>query len=416
MVSRRFSRLFLASVPICAAIASAILVAPSRPGTAAEAMESAPLPAVSVVSARRGEIARRIRLTGSLIARHESLVTVDLDRALRVVEVIGEVGDEVVEGDVLARLDDTAVRIERDVNTAKLARAEAAIRQAEAQVTDAAVAQEEATSSLERGRTLKDRGITAADVLERLTYAASRAATTLDIARYALALAEADRAILSTERRDIEARLARTLVRAPATGRILRRAAKIGALVGSGSAELFAIAEKGEVEVAAEVPQMDFLDIPQGASVSMTVPGLEKSLTGVVRLMEPEMQATGRQGLLRIAITRDAGIPLPTGAFVRGEVEVDRRSSVLLPASAVETTEGRAEIHVVRDGVVATQSAVIGMRVNNLVEIVSGVEAGETIVLKAGSFLEPGDRVRPFLITYGESIADRPLELALDSQ
>ncbi len=331
--------------------------------------------------------------------------------------MLGEVGDDVAAGEILARLDDESIRIELDVNAAKLDRAQAAILQARAQIADATVAQEEAMSSLARGRKLREKGVAAADSLERLTYAASRAATTLDIQRQNLSLAEADQTILSTERREIENRRMQTLVRAPVAGRILSRSAKVGALVESGSTELFSIAEAGEIEVAAEVPQMDFLKIPAGAAATLAVPGLETPLHGVVRLLEPAMQATGRNGRLRLAITTDAGKPLPTGAFARGEVEVERHGAVLLPTSAVETNDGQAVIQIVENGVVASRAATIGMRSGDLVEIVSGVRDGETIVLKAGNFLADGDRIRPVMTANdSRTLSEPPLKLALDGR
>lgn len=356
------------------------------------------IPAVSVVLARTGEIASTIRVAGTLVPLHEVAVTVDLDGGARVTEILAEAGDEVLQGQALARLDDATIRIELDANAARLERAEAAIAQARSQIADATVAEKEARSSLERGRRLAQRDVIASAALEQLTYAAERAASTLDIQRQSLRLAEADRAILLAERLEIETRLERTTVRAPVAGRILRRSARVGAFVGSDSADLFVIAEAGSIEVEAQVPQMDFLRIPEGAPVEISVPGTATTFAGRVRLIEPAMQAAGRHGVVRIAV--DAGAGLPTGAFVRGAVDAGRRHAILLPASAIQSVDGRPLVQVVEDGVVQSRAVTTGLRSGDLVEIMSGIGAGEAVVLRAGSFLGHGDRVHPVDVSH----------------
>ncbi|MEF2072703.1 hypothetical protein [Consotaella aegiceratis] len=79
------------------AVLTLALFMPSWPSSASDAPAPS-APTVSVVHAQTGEIANHIRLTGSLVPRHESLVTVDLERGARIVSILGEVGDRVAQG------------------------------------------------------------------------------------------------------------------------------------------------------------------------------------------------------------------------------------------------------------------------------------------------------------------------------
>ena len=252
------------------------------------------------------------------------------------------------------------------------------------------------------------------EALEEKTYAAERGGATLAIARQALQLAEADRAILLSERSDIEMRIARTEVRAPVAGRILKRTGKVGALAGSAGGELFLIASGGEIELEGEVPQVDFMRIPAGASVEISIAGRTRPISGRVRRSDPGLRADTRMGVLRISLEAEEG--LPVGAFARGEIEVARRRSVLLPSSALILSEEGVVVQLVEDGVVRSRTVEVGLRSGDLVEILSGVEAGEAIVLKAGSFVSPGDRIAASDASYDLSSQAWSLTMASDTR
>ena len=373
--------------------------------TAAEA-EDRP-PAVSVVVARAGNLTERVRIVGTLVAREESVVKVDLDD-VRIVSVEAEIGDIVRRGDVLARLDATLITIERSANAARLARAEAAIAQAQSQIDDADLAHEQARSDMQRSQQLRAKGFAAEETLEARQTVLKRAASALDLARQSLRVATADRQIIVSEGEEIAARLARTVITAPTDGLVLRRTAKVGALTAASGDPLFAIAENGEIELDAEVPESDFvrMAIGQVASISMSGEGAE--IAGRVRLLSPETQAGSRLGRARISLTPTRALVI--GAFARGDLEVERRDGVFLPATAVQSSDGRAMAQIVEDGVVTFRPVATGLRTAGMVEIRSGVLAGERVVLRAGNFLSAGDRVSPLDVDYAVAPAsDRPI-------
>jgi HlyD family secretion protein len=68
---------------------------------------------------------------------------------------------------------------------------------------------------------------------------------------------------------------------------------------------------------------------------------------------------------------------------------------VLAPLSAVLFTSEGARVQVVKDGVVESRAIVTGIRSGGMIEIVTGLQPGESIVSVSGTFLRNGDRVTP---------------------
>jgi RND family efflux transporter MFP subunit len=364
-------------------------------------------PAVSVVTARASVMTDRVRVVGSLVAREESVVKVDL-ADVRIVALEAEAGDIVQRGDVLARLDATLISIEQSANAARLARADAVIKQVESQIEDAALAHVQARADMERSKQLSVKGFAADETLELRQTTLKRAASALALAEQSLWVALADRRVIVVEGQEIAARLARTVITAPTDGRILRRTAKLGALTSANGEPLFVIAENGEIELDAEVPEADFARLAVGQAADIVVLGQTEPLAGHVRLLAPELQTGSRLGRARISLPQ-AG-DLSVGAFARGEVDIERRGGVFLPATALSDRAGKVSAQVVEDGTVVVRILETGLRTAGLVEIRSGVEAGETVVLRAGNFLAEGDRVAPVGAEYPmANSSERPI-------
>ncbi|WP_312869885.1 efflux RND transporter periplasmic adaptor subunit [Jiella pacifica] len=364
-------------------------------------------PAVSVVTARASVMTDRVRVVGSLVAREESVVKVDL-ADVPIVAVEAEAGDIVQRGDVLARLDATLISIERSANAARLARADAAIKQVESRIEDAALAHVQARADMERSKQLSAKGFATEETLELRQTTLKRAASALALAGQSLGVAQADRQVIVAEGQEIAARLARTVITAPTDGRILRRAAKLGALTSANAEPLFVIAENGEIELDAEIPEADFARLAVGQAAGILVHGRGTPLEGRVRLLAPELQAGSRLGRARISLPQAGN--LSVGSFARGEVDIERRGGVFLPATALDDRAGKVTAQVIEDGTVVVRVLKTGLRTAGLVEIRSGVEAGETVVLRAGNFLAEGDHVTPVDVDYPMATAsERPI-------
>jgi HlyD family secretion protein len=384
--------LVLALVAGLAAPASAVLQAeaPSRPAIAAPAPSG---PAVTVARATYAEIIQSVIVSGSIVARDEVMVVPEVD-GLAIVEVLAEAGDYVFAGQVLVRLSRTSFDIQKMQNEAQTARAEAAIAQARAQLAEAEANRRQATNAFDRSRALRDGGNTTLDIYDQRAAAARGTQARAEAAEQALRIATADLAVTRAQGRDIEVKLARTEIMAPAAGIISRRSAKLGAMASMAATEpLFRIFADAAVELEADVAEVELPRLKFDQRVAVTPAGSAEPVDGTIRLIAPEVDRQSRLGKLRISLGGIA--PIAIGSFARGVIEVGRRKSVTLPLSAITYIRGAATAQVVNDGKVETRKVALGLMGGGRVEIASGLAEGEAVVARAGTFLRDGDLVTP---------------------
>jgi RND family efflux transporter MFP subunit len=384
----RFS--FFGKLLLCAALLGI-------PATAPHAADPAPVaapkpPSVSVVTAASGTLAETILLTGTLVARDEVMVGAEID-GLAITELLAEEGDHVERGQVLARLSRDMLDAQLAQNAASLSRALAAIAQAKNQIVEAEANSHQADAALKRAQALNERGNTSAESLEQREAAAQVARARVLVAQDALRLAEADKALAEAQRREIQVRLARTEIKAPAAGIVSRREARLGALVSSAAEPLFRIIGGGTIEVQADVPETSLARLRPGQTALVRPAGLEEPVPAKVRLVSPEVNRTSRLGSVRLTVAPVPGRAI--GAFARGTVEVDRRDGTLVPLSSVLYRPEGSIVQVVRDGVVETRSVTVGLKADGKAEIRKGIEPGEQVIAISGTFVRDGDKVTP---------------------
>lgn len=371
------------------------LVAPAAAVQQARSSVSpaAPGPAVTVTKAAVGEIVESVIVSGTIVARDEVLVVPEVD-GLAIVEVLAEAGDYVSAGQVLVRLSRTSFDVQKMQNVAQIARAEAAIGQARAQLAEAEANRQQANNAFDRSKVLREGGNTTLELYDQRAAAARATEARVNAAEQALAIATADLAVTRAQRRDIDVKLARTEIKAPAAGIISRRSAKLGAMASMAATEpLFRILADAAVELEAEVAEAELPRLKVGQKVAVTLVGSSAAVAGSVRLISPEVDRQSRLGKARISLGGAASIAI--GSFARGVIEVGRTTSVSLPLSAITYMRGGATAQIIEDGKVVTRKVSLGLTGGGRVEIVSGIAEGETVVARAGTFLRDGDLVTP---------------------
>lgn len=389
--------LSLAVTPATAVVDGTVEAAEAPPGVAVADQpktqpSSAPVltPLVTVARATERELVERAIVTGTLVPRDEIMVAAEVE-GLRILEVLVEEGDVVKQGDVLARLSRDLLEAQLAQNTASLARSEAGIAQARSTILQAEAANVEAQQGLERARALQRSGNTTEAVIEGRIALARGAEGRLAASRDGLRIAEADRAAQAAMRREMEVRLARTEIRAPAGGILSRKTARVGATASSASEALFRIIKDGEIELEGEITETQVKRLREGAPARIAIDA-SRALDGRVRRIYPEVDRMTRLGKVRIALPKDPGLRI--GAFARGTVEVARRAGVAVPLSAIVYGAEGATVLAVVDDKVAARQVQTGLSAESSIEITRGLAAGELVVARAGSFLREGDTVR----------------------
>jgi RND family efflux transporter MFP subunit len=322
-------------------------------------------PAVTVVVPGRQQVARIITATGQLGARRDMPVGIAGEGG-RVVSVLVEQGQWVGAGQTLAIID-------RSVQAQEAAQLGAQINVARA---DARLAQQE----LVRAQALVSRGFVSKADVERRMAARDAANARVQVAQAALGQSRA--------------RIGRLDIRAPAAGLVLARAIEPGQIVGGGSGALFRIAKGGEMEMLAALPESDLARLSTGVPAKVTPVGSASFFQGQIWQISPIIDPRTRQGVARIALPYNR--ELRPGGFASTEIRAGSVDAPLLPESAVLSDDKGNYVYVV-DGKnqVARKSVKIGDVSNRGVSIVEGLNGTERVVVSAGAFLNPGDKVRP---------------------
>ncbi|HEY0292866.1 MAG TPA: efflux RND transporter periplasmic adaptor subunit [Hansschlegelia sp.] len=347
-------------------------------------------PSITVATAKRREIAQTLVVTGTLVARDEILVGAQID-GLRLDEYLVDIGDRVEKGQVLARLDRDMLDTQLVQNDSSIARSEAAIAQVGAAIAEAEASQVDADAALKRAETLVKTGNVTGEVLQTRQTAVRVAEARVRAQNQNLKVAQSDKTLAQAQRREIELRLARAEVRAPAAGIVASRTARVGQIVGMAGEPLFRLVRDGEVELEAEATETRLHSVDVGQTARVEVAGVDDAVEGRVRLVAPIVDPATRLGKVKIALPADRG--LRPGLFARGLIETARREGVVVPQSAVLFGPDGPHVQVAADGMVSERAVVTGLQDADGVEITSGLKAGDAVVARAGGFLREGDRI-----------------------
>lgn len=375
---------------------AAVMQAPAMAQAAEKVVVEPKAPAINVVRAEKRELVETLVLTGTVVPRQEVAVGTDV-AGLIVQELHADQGDHVKEGDILARLDKSSLDVQLAQIEAQRAQAMASIAQSEAQIVDAEVTVRQASEELERAKALTQKGVASKSQLDNAVNAFDGANARLNTARQSLAATRSQLDLIAAQKRDVALRIEKADVKAPTDGLVLSRNALLGAVVSGSAGPLFRIAREGEFELAADVPEMDLPRLAQGQTTSVLLSGQTQPISGTIRLISPEITSASRLGTVKIALEPNANVR--PGNFGRATVELARHTSVAVPVASIVYRNADAFVQVVRDGTVESRAVKLGIRDSGLVEVIEGLEEGEELVAKAGTFVATGDRVMPIRAT-----------------
>jgi RND family efflux transporter MFP subunit len=323
------------------------------------------VPTVTVVVPGRSEVARVVTASGALAARRDQPVGVAGEGGM-VRAVLVDAGSWVSQGQVLATVD-------RQVQSQTAAQLAAQVQVARA---DAALAQNE----FERSQALVGRGFVSKADLDRKKAARDAAFARIRVAQ----------ATLNATR----AQIGRLDIRAPTSGLVLARNVEVGQVVSAGSGSLFRMAKAGEMEMRAQMSQQDLAFVRAGMTASVTPIGSTRSFAGSVWQVSPVIDPTSRQGEVRIAVPYDPAIR--PGGFAEAKIAAGSTTAPLLPQSAVLSDEKGNYVYIINGkNEVERRNVRIGSVDDQGVTIAEGLSGQESVVLSAGPFLNPGQKVAP---------------------
>jgi len=358
---------FLVGAALLAASCSG---SPAETAPAAAAAESGRPPvAVSVAPASRTDFQESVEIVGTLAPKFTADVQSEVTGTVTAVYVTEWV--PVRKGDKLARLDTT----ETEAGIAALKAVEAQAR----------VAESRAKREYERAQQLQKFGLITPQAF--------------DDAKSAVEAAEAATAAAQAQTRTGEARLAKSQLAAPIDGVVALRAVNVGDRVENmgGSGPLFRIVDNRLLDLTVSVPSSRLSSVKIGQIIVFTTDALPgRTFTGKVMFINPAIDAASRSAKIVVEVPNQDG-QLKGGAFVKGRIVVANRAGILqVPREALlnwNLEQQTAEVFLARGDKAEKRVVKTGQSNGVTVEVLSGIEDGDPVVVRGGFSLQPGDRL-----------------------
>lgn len=338
---------------------------PGGPDAAASAPAALLLSPADVMTMAPSRLATGPVLTGSLQPERRADLRAEISAV--VLEVRRDNGDAVPAGEVLVRLDDTAIRD-------SLNAANEAVRVAQA-------ALEQTDRLLARQQTLASQGMVSAQALDDVQLRRINAANELVAARARAAQAQQQQA--------------RTLVRAPFAGVVSERQVSAGDTASVGKA-LLKVIDPASLRFEALVSADDAAQLRVGQKAVFRVNGMgDARFDGTLKRIDAAANTTTRQVAVAVTFDDAAAAPRVAGLFAEGHVLTADREVLMLPPGAVVRSGDRTEAWRLQGNKLEKVAVQLGERDARSGDwpVRAGLAAGERVLRNPGSNLTAGQAV-----------------------
>jgi HlyD family secretion protein len=357
----------------------------------AASVRVAPVTAQSGAAAAQGAV---LNASGYVVARRRATVSSKVTG--KVLRILIEEGQPVREGQILAHLDDTQPRAALAYAEAQLASARKAAAEDQARLSQAEL------TLARRQQLLKEQVVGKAELDDAQSDVDSLKAR-IAHTQLQVGVAESQVALQKTQ-------LADMVVRAPFSGVVISKDAQPGEMISPVSAGggftrtgIGTIVDMSSLEIEVDVSEtyinrvvpgmkveavLDaYKDWPIPAHVITTIPAADRAKATVrVRIAFDKLDPRILPDMsVKVTLLRDepaAGTAAPAAP------------RVLLPKTAIRTADGRKIVFVLREDRVERRGVSLGLEQGDQVEVVSGVSAGERVVIDGPATLKDGDKVK----------------------
>ncbi|MCC6443365.1 MAG: efflux RND transporter periplasmic adaptor subunit [Armatimonadetes bacterium] len=187
--------------------------------------------------------------------------------------------------------------------------------------------------------------------------------------------------------------LANASIKSPINGIVMERLTEPGEMANLGD-PLMKIVSLSTVYFEAALPETNFAQVRVGQTVAVKVDALPgKSFLGRVQKILPSADTSSRDFTVKIAIANPTGTLRP-GMFARGLITVAKKSNAItIPTDAVFHDAEQNKVFVVQGGKAVLRNAALGIQTDHKVEVLSGVRAGEQVIVSGQINLKDGQSV-----------------------
>jgi membrane fusion protein, multidrug efflux system len=308
-----------------------------------------------VVVVQSQELVRTLPVSGGLRAVNSAFIKAKVAAELKSLTV--REGDTVKAGQVIGQIDTSELELR--------------LRQAEQTAGSSRAQLDIAKRALENNRALVAQGFISPTGLETSVSNAAAAEATYGAAVAAVGL---------TRKSLADARLV-----APISGLVSQRLVQVGERVAI-DAKLVEVVDLSRIELEAAMAPEDLADVKVGLTARLLVDGFSEPMLATIARINPSTQAGTRAVMVYLTLAPHAG--LRQGLFAKGSIELQRRSALVAPVSAVRVDQARPYVLTVAEGRVAAKTVSLGARGEatlnagreSVVEITEGLAAGSTLL------------------------------------
>jgi RND family efflux transporter MFP subunit len=359
--------------------------------------------AVRVAPVSVHQVQRVVEAVGTLYPYDEVIISAQVDGPITQVDV--DLGDSVKEGQVIARIDSEEQNYLLAQNEAQLRQAleTLGLKNEEDRVKDITQTPEvrraqadlfDAEQRYKRTRELLDQKIGSQQDYDaaQARYKSMQAAydSTLNQTRNLIQEVQRVKAQLDLQRKKVRD----TTVRAPYAAYVKERQATVGQFVRANT-PLFTLVKIDPIRLRIEVPERMAPWVKVGQEAEVTVEAFAgRVFRGKVWRISPTVDQTKRTFIVE-ALVPNPGKELKPGSYATARVRTNRFDQIkLAPFSALNYVLGSYKAYVVKDNTIEAREVKLGDRFDQDVEILEGLNEGETIATTQVARLDTGTQVR----------------------
>ncbi len=369
---KKWLLLCVALLVLGGSIARAIVARKAQQAALAQSTESAQARAIELAphdvhTVQALTLNGSIPISGSLVAQRSAVVKAKVAAELQALHV--REGDTVRQGQSLGQLDTQEVGLRR--------------QQAQQQAASAKAIWTNAEQTLRNNQALVQQGFISRQALDTSLANAASTRATYEAAQAAARLA--DKAWQDTR------------ILAPLAGQIAQRFVQPGERLNV-DARIVEIVDLDSLEWQVPLSPQDVAQVRVGATASLNIAGLPEPLSARIARINPSATADTRSVMVYLSLPRHPA--LRQGLFGQGQITVDTREGLAIPASAVSRDSGRDEVLRIEGERIVRVPVQVGLRAARggdaaqpFVEITAGLKAGDRILPDASGTVREGARV-----------------------
>jgi RND family efflux transporter MFP subunit len=358
------------------------------------------IPTVPVATVGKATLANDLTLTAEFVPYQNVDVMAKVAGYVKTISV--DIGDHVQQGQVLAVLE--APEIQSDVARAKagVAGAEANIVTARAAVQRAEAAEGIAKLSYQRIQDVatKDKGLVPRQELDVAQSRQMEATAQLASALSSVEAAKEAKAGADQEYVRAQTMMSYATIRAPFAGVVTKRYASTGSMIQAGIASqtqampVVKLAQNNLLRLILPVPVNDVAGIKNGQAVDVNISSLGRTLQGTVTRSADSVEMTTRTMDTEVDVPNRDGSLVP-GMYAEVHLHLAARPDVLsVPLDAVDGLGTSVQqAYIVRDGIVHLVTVKTGLQTPSRLEILSGLQEGDKVIVGRHTGLSDGERV-----------------------